>query len=348
MVDALRRHRWWAGRIAVLPIHIFLFAIAAFFIVRAVPGDPVLTLTGGELTPVQVQEARVSLGLNGSTTQQLKSYLGNVARLDLGKSLYSGRSVASEFGRRLPPTLELALMALAGTVIFSLVGAYLVLTRPQNIMSRILRFYARVAGAVPFFILAVAAIFIFFVTLRWAPAPIGRVADGMVLPARLTGFPLLDSVLRGRLDVTGSMLARLVLPVGALVLAQADILMKLLIRGLEDEMDTPQTRFRASCGVRKRTVVLSVYRRALPPFVIMAGTMFGYLIGGAVILESLFGLGALGQYAVSAVNSKDVVALQGFLLLAAAMSLVVFLLVDIINMLFDPRRRPGVRAEVTN
>jgi peptide/nickel transport system permease protein len=348
VVEVLRRHRWWAGRLAVLPLHLLLFAIVAFFMVRAIPGDPVLTLTGGELTPAKLQEARVSLGLNGSTGEQLKSYLGNVVRLDLGKSLYSGRAVTSEFGQRLPATLELALMALAGTVLFSLVGAYLVLTRPRNVISRLLRFYARIAGAVPFFILAVIGIYVFYVTLKWAPAPIGRVADGMVLPKRLTGFPLLDSILRGRFDVTGSMLARLILPVGTLVLAQADILMKLLIRGLEDEMDTPPTRFRASSGVKKRTVVLSVYRRALPPFVIMAGTMFGYLIGGAVILESLFGLGALGQYAVSAVNSKDIVALQGCLLLAAAMSLVVFLLVDIINMLLDPRRRPGVRAEVTN
>jgi peptide/nickel transport system permease protein len=336
------------GRLAVLPLHVFLFAIVAFFLVRAIPGDPVVTLTGGELTPVQLEEARASLGLNGSTGDQLQTYLGHIVKLDLGKSLYTGRGVVDEFRRRLPATLELAMLALACTIIFSLAAAYLVITRPRNIVSRVLRLYARAAGAVPFFVLAVALIFVFHVTLKWLPAPIGRVANGVEVPPPLTGFPLLDSILRLRFDVSVSMIARLVLPIGALVLTQANILMKLLIRGLEDEVDTPQTRFRASSGVPRRTVLLSVYRRALPPVVVMAGTMFGYLIGGVVILESLFGLGALGQYAVQAVNSKDIVALQGFLLLAAAMSLVVFLIVDLVNMLLDPRRRPGVRTEMAN
>ncbi|OLT11918.1 peptide ABC transporter [Pseudonocardia sp. CNS-139] len=348
MLGAVRRNRWWLGRLAVVPLHVLLFAVVAFFLVRAIPGDPVVTLTGGELTPAQLEEARASLGLNGSLGEQLLAFLGNLVQLDLGASLYTGRTVMEEFQQRVPATVELALLALGGTFVFAVVGAYAVVAWPRNPVSLLLRLYARTAGAIPFFVLAVAGIFLFHVTLEWAPAPTGRVSNGVDVPAALTGFPLLDSVLRGQFEATGSMAAHLVLPVATLVLAQADILMKLLIRGLEDEIDTPQTRFRVSTGVRRSTVLLSVYRRALPPVITLSGTMFGYLLGGAVITESLFGLGALGQYAVAAVNSKDVVALQGFLLLTAAMSLVVFLVVDLVNMLLDPRRRPGVRTEVSS
>ena len=85
-----------------------------------------------------------------------------------------------------------------------------------------------------------------------------------------------------------------------------------------------------------------MYRRALPATVTMMGTLFGYLLGGAVILESLFGFTGMGQYLVDAVNSKDFISLQASLLVVGALSLLVFLLVDLVNMFLDPRRKPGV------
>lgn len=346
--DLFRKHRWWITRIAILPLHLLVFAVVVFFLVRALPGDPVMSMTEGELTEGQYEKVEEALGLSGSTAEQLRTFLGNVVTLDLGESIYTGRSVTSEFRDRVPATMELALLGLTGTVTAAMVGAYVVVMRPRSIPARILRVYTRTAGAVPFFVLAVIGIYVFYARLRWAPAPIGRIDSSLSMPDRLTGFPLLDSVLRGKFDVTRDMAAHLVLPVGALVIAQADVLMKLLVSGLEEAVDAPQTRFRVASGANRRTVVLSVYRRALPAMVTMSGTMFGYLIGGAVVLESLFGLGALGRYAVEAVTSKDIVALQGFLLVAAAMALLVFMLVDLVNMFLDPRRRPGVRTEVAN
>jgi peptide/nickel transport system permease protein len=89
-------------------------------------------------------------------------------------------------------------------------------------------------------------------------------------------------------------------------------------------------------------VVLSMFRRAAPPAITLVGTMFGALLGGAIIIEDLFGFGGIGQYIVNAARSDDIVAIQGFLLIMAAAALVVFLLVDLVNMVVDPRRRPGV------
>jgi ABC-type dipeptide/oligopeptide/nickel transport system permease component len=121
--------------------------------------------------------------------------------------------------------------------------------------------------------------------------------------------------------------------------------LRLLVHQLEVAAVDPATRFRAASGASWLTVIISMFRRALPSAVTMLGAVFGYLLGGAVIMEDLFGLGGMGQFAIDSVNSDDVVAMRSFLMVVAALSLTVFLLVDITNMILDPRRRPGVRAE---
>jgi peptide/nickel transport system permease protein len=126
-----------------------------------------------------------------------------------------------------------------------------------------------------------------------------------------------------------------------MVLAQSAFLIKLLVGGLTAAIDEPATVFRVASGAGRGTVLRSVFRRSLPATVAMCGTIFGYMLGAAVIIEQLFGLGGMGQYAVDAVNSADIVALQGFLMGIAVLSLLVFLLVDIVTMVLDPRRRSG-------
>jgi peptide/nickel transport system permease protein len=92
-------------------------------------------------------------------------------------------------------------------------------------------------------------------------------------------------------------------------------------------------------------VLSSIARRALPSTIAMFGTIFGFMLGGAVIVEQLFAMPGMGEYAVQAVTRSDFVALQGFLLIVAAVSLIIFLFVDVVNMILDPRRRPGAVTE---
>ncbi|MBO3095245.1 ABC transporter permease [Cellulomonas dongxiuzhuiae] len=339
------RQRWWATRVAMLPAHLLVFVVLTFVLVRAMPGDPVLVLLGQNYTPQAYAALQADLGLAGSLPEQLVGYVVNLVQLDLGQSLMTGREVVAEFAQRLPGTLELAMCALAISALVSCLVAYVVVLHPRNPVSATVRAYARAAGAIPEYVLAVAGLIVFYAALGWAPAPVGRLDIQILPPPRVTGFPLLDAVLAGNVEAAGSIVSHLVLPVGVMVLAQSALLIKLWVAGLEDAIDDPVTRFRVASGASRAAVVLSVYRRAAPPVITMTGTLFGYLIGGAVVMEGLFGFNGMGQYAVDAVNSGDFIALQGFLLVVAAMSLVVFLVVDIVNMLLDPRRRPGVRVE---
>ncbi|GAA4680432.1 ABC transporter permease [Frondihabitans cladoniiphilus] len=332
-------NRWWIKRTALLPVHVFVFAIISFFIVLLIPGDPVKLVGGPQITAAQYATIQKALGLNGSVFSQLLTYLNNIVHLNFGVSAYSGKSVLSEFSVRLPATLELTLIAFVISIVFAVAASWFVLMRPRNVLSRILTAYSRTAGAIPQYLLAVAAIFIFFATLHWAPAPLGRMSPGLAAVPPITNLPLLDSILRGRFDATGSIVAHLTLPVLVLVASQADLLIKILVRALEEEVDRPSTWFRIASGVPRRIVFLSVFRRALPQLVVLLAAMFGFSLGGAVLLENLFSLGAMGQYAVDAINTKDIVALRGFLLFTATVSLIVFLIVDLVNMILDPRRR---------
>ncbi|WP_040800647.1 ABC transporter permease [Nocardia higoensis] len=341
-----RTQGWWVRRLAMLPVHLLLFAIVVFFVVRLIPGDPIATISGGQpMTPDQVAQARASLGLDGSLLEQLGRYLGNVATLDFGNSIVDSTPVLDEMGRRLPETLELAVLAMLISTALTLALGMFVVARPRNVVSREIAAYARAAGAIPDFCLGVAGVFVFYSLLHWAPAPIGRYSVVLNPPTHVTGMPLLDAVLSEDTIVLRSMVSHLWLPVAVLVIAYAPMLLKLFVRSAQQAADAQATKFRIAAGASRPMVMLSIGRRSLPPTVAMFGTIFGFMLGGAVIIERLFALPGMGEYAVQAVGRADFIALQGFLLTVAAVSLLVFFVVDVVNMMLDPRRRPGVRVE---
>ncbi len=156
---------------------------------------------------------------------------------------------------------------------------------------------------------------------------------------------MVDALIAGDPAAFASYAQHLVLPVVVMVVAHSPLLIKMLIVNLDQAIDDPATRFRVASGASRRTVLASIYRRALPSAVATLGMLFGLFLGGAVVLESLFGLGGLGQYAVDAVNASDVFALRSFLLVTAAMCLVIYLVTDIVTMLLDSRRRAGVAGK---
>ena len=345
MTGWLHGQRWWITRVLALPVHLLAFAVVAFFLVAAIPGDPVRALTGGQVTAANYAAIKHSLGLDQNIFSQLLRFLHQMVTFNFGTSIATGRSVSSEFATRLPATVELALLAIVGVIIVACACALLMITRPGNPLSRVLRVYARTAGALPDYCLAVGGIFLFYSVLRWAPAPDGLYSPALVPPSAVTGFPLLDAILGNDGPVFRSEIAHLALPVIVLIVANVPVVLRLLVHQLEVAAVDPATRFRAASGASWLTVIISMFRRALPSAVTMLGAVFGYLLGGAVIMEDLFGLGGMGQFAIDSVNSDDVVAMRSFLMVVAALSLTVFLLVDITNMILDPRRRPGVQLE---
>jgi peptide/nickel transport system permease protein len=340
-----RRQRWWILRVVALPFQLLVFALVAFLLVRLIPGDPVLTVTGNQATDEQYAQIQEQMGLSGTLWEQIVAYFGQLFRLDLGTSLLTQRPLVEEFGQRLPATIELAAIALIVSLVLVVVAAYFAVIRPVPVLSTVIRGYSRAAGAIPDFAVGVLGIFLFYATLHWSPAPLGRLSPMVSSPPAVTGLPFVDAVLSGDPEVVSSMAWHLALPIAVLVISHSAVVLKLLVGQMDEELHKPSTLFRISAGASKPVIAVSIFRRALPAAVTMSGTMFGYLIGGAVIVEALFAFGGMGQYLTEALAGADLTAMQGFLVVIAAVSLVVFLLVDICNMILDPRRRPGVQME---
>jgi peptide/nickel transport system permease protein len=338
-------NRWWVVRLGLLPVHLFLFVIVTFFLVRLVPGDPVYITAGYDIDDATYAKVQAALGLDGSLWQQFMTYLGRLGRLDFGNTLVSGQPVWDDIAARFPATLELALMGTITITITSLVASYLIVLHPSNPISAALRGYAKAAGSIPEFVLAVIFIWLFYATLHWAPAPLGRVNAGLALPDKVTGLPFLDALIGGNFAVVGSEAQHLVLPLLVMVIAGAALPTKMLSASLEKQLDSPPTRFRIASGAPRFVVLTSMYRRAIPSYVLVIGGAFGATLGGVVLLERLFGFAGMGQLAIDAVNSSDFVSMQAIMMLTAFVTLLVFLAVDIVNMLIDPRRRPGVAME---
>lgn len=335
-------NRWWIQRTLALPLHIAIFATLSFFLVRVVPGDPVaLSLeSSAGYTQADYDRAAETMGLGGSIWSQLATFWGRLLTGSLGTSLISGRDVVDDIAARLPSTLELVGVGLIGAALLSLALGVLLLTVQNPLLQRAVRGYSHSAGSVPPFALAVVGIFLFFVTLHWLPAPLGRLGSGIEL-ADVTGFPIIDSLVTGNFAALSAITVHYLLPVAVIVICYTPYIFSQLVVGLDDAADSPATLFRIASGARRSAVYLSIFRRAVSSSIVMFAGLLGGLIGGVVVLEQLFSLGGIGQYAVDAVNTSDFVALQGFLIVIASICLIIFLVVDIVNMMLDPRRRPG-------
>jgi ABC-type dipeptide/oligopeptide/nickel transport system permease component len=342
---SIRDRLWFVRPIVQTVVNFLVFVLVAFFLVKLIPGDPVVAATGGRLSGHALEEARASYGLTGPWWQQLGTYLAQLAHFDLGTSIASGRPVAEDLATRIPATLEFVVCGLVLACAFALVLSYFIVTHRSSRLAAVLSSYARSAGALPEYVIGIGLLFFFYAELHLAPAPSGRLDPILMAPPHVTGFPMLDSIIAGNTADLASYASHLVLPVIVLVLADSPILIKQLILGLDEAIDDPATKFRIASGASRRTVLASIYRRALPSAVATLGMLFGFLLGGAVVLESLFSLGGLGQYAVDAVNASDVFALRSFLVVVAGMCLVVYLLTDLVTMLLDSRRRSHVAGK---
>jgi ABC-type dipeptide/oligopeptide/nickel transport system permease component len=195
---------------------------------------------------------------------------------------------------------------------------------------------------VPDYLFAIAFILVFFATLGWAPAPTGQAdGDAPEIP-RPTGAYALDALIAGNWDAFANGLAHLILPVAALALHFCAPIYRVARAALEDALRGPYIDYSVMMGGSKRYVWRAVVENALPPVLTISGIIYGLLLGGAILVEQVFGWGGLGQYAVTAVLNNDYNAIQGFVLVAAIFSVLVYLAVDLAHAALDPRVRQSI------
>jgi len=320
------RHRHTVRYVRARLTHLLLVLLAvtflSFVVVDLLPGDAAVVVAGENATPEQVQEVRETLQLDRPLLVRYVDWLGGVLTGDLGSSFRTGQPVLEALGERIPVSLQLAvfaqLLALLIAVPLAVYSAY----RPGRLLDRTTMTLGFAGAAMPQFVLGMVLIVAF--------------AGGFssILPA--TGYTsFFDDPLAN--------LRSIILPCLTLMVAEAAVYRQLLRSDMISTLQEDFILMARSKGLRPRAVLL---RHALRPssfsLITLSGVNLGRLIGGTVIVETLFAIPGLGQLIVQAVFNRDYLILQGALLFVAVAYVVINMLIDLLYLVLDPRVRRDV------
>ncbi len=322
--------------LTVIPLFIGIIFVI-FVIIRLLPGNPAYRLAGAFTFEGTVENLTRRMGLDKPIWQQFLLYIRDVLRGDLGQSWFTNQPVLKDLVMRFPATLELITLSLLLALVIGITLGTLAAVRPKGTGSKISSGYGLMAGALADFWVGLMLVYIFFFRLHWVPAPMGRLNLMTTPPTRYTGSLLVDSLLDWNWVAFGDALSHLVLPVLALGLVFAAPIMKMMRSSLTEVLRSEFITYSRLLGLSNWTVARYAMRNALPPVVTIIGFLYGFLLGGAVLVETVFGWGGLGQYVTMAISNKDYAAIQGFVLFASVFSLIVYLVVDLVYMAIDPR-----------
>lgn len=330
-------------RLAVSLVQLVALALAVFFLIRMLPADPVARLVGQNPSPEAYASAKAAIGLDQPLSTQLGRYLGisdgasGILQGDLGRSWVSGGSVAKEIGEALPITIELVSIAFAIAFLISVPIGMSCAISPGGIVDRSAFGYSLFAGSQPEFWWGILFVYLFFFVLDIAPPPLGRLDPMINPPPFVTGFITVDSALAGRWDALSSALLHLMLPVLTKVFVLSGPIIKMVRQNMIRVLQSDFILYARAAGLPPTRVARYALRSALAPSIALFGALYGYILGGAVVIETIFSLGGIGQYAVRAILSFDYPAIQATILVITAISLFVYLLLDIVHAIVDPR-----------
>jgi len=303
--------------VLIVPVLLIVGTIT-FFLIHLTPGDPAAVMLGPEATPEQVARLQTDLGLDEPLLVQYPRWIGNVVQLDLGRSIFLNRPVFDAIQERAVPTLQLSVYALFIAIAIGIPAGILAVLHRDSLLDRALLVLALSGTAVADFFLGMLLILLFAVVLNWLPS--GGYVPLTVDPVGHMRAMLLPSLALG-ISIAG-LPARLI-RTAMLDVIQEDYIMVAVARGL-----SPWT-------VATRHVV----RNALIPALTVFGYTLGDLLGGAVVVETVFNLPGMGQLVVNSISRRDFPVIQGVVMVIAVAYLVANLLVDILYVAIDPRVR---------
>ncbi len=305
-------------RLAIAAATLVLASVVVFAVLEIVPGDPARLMLGMNASAGQVEQLRTQMGLNDPVMWRYLHWAGGLLRLDFGRSYTYSVPVIDLVRERVTVSLPLAVIALAlSTIIAVPVGVYSA-SRHGRMGDTLAMSVSQVGVAVPNFWFALLLVYLFAVWLRWVPAG---------------GFP-------GWSAGMWPALKALVLPAVALALPQAAILARVTRSALVEVLGEDYIRTARAKGMPWRAVLWRhALRNALIPVVTIMGLQFAFLLAGTIIIENVFYLPGLGRLVFQAITQRDLIVVEGVVMLLVATVIVVNLLVDLSYAVVDPRLR---------
>ncbi|WP_352653378.1 ABC transporter permease [Mesorhizobium sp. M0659] len=313
-----------------------------FVLSRVLAPSPAELMLGQRPSSEMIAKMNDELGLNRPLAVQYLGFIGNVLRGELGNSLLTGRPVLLEVRERLGATFELTTLAMVLVLLIGIPIGILSAVGQNSVIDNVVR-TASVAGvAIPSFILAMSLQLLFYGELGWLPLH-GRVDTSILLgnPIRpITGLFLIDAPLTGNWEGFTSALAHIALPLLTLTILLLATVTRITRNMMIEVLKEEYIRTAFAYGLPKSVIY---YRYALKatliPILTVIGLTYGYLLGGAVVVESVFDWPGLGSFVVSSIAQNDYPASLGATLFLAGTYLLVNLIVDLLYAVVDPRLR---------
>lgn len=320
----------------IIPILLGLLLLT-FVMLRLAPGDAAAAIAGDNATPEQIAAIRAELGLDEPLVVQFGSYVVRAAQGDFGVSAYSHRPVGLDIAQRLPATLELTFAALliaaiGGVAFGAMAGAW-----RNSSFDYAVRIISVLGLATASFWFAIMLQLVFSFDLEWLPLR-GRLPTGIAPVPDVTGFLLVDSLIAGRFDALGAMLAHIILPAVTIAFGGLATVARFTRSSVVEAMQSEYAAYETAVGYpRHRVLFPYALKNSLVTPVTQIGLLFGAFISNAVAVEAVFDWPGLGSYLVQAIFAADYPAVLAVTLVIGLVYGAVNILVDVMHGLLDPR-----------
>jgi peptide/nickel transport system permease protein len=297
-----------------------IVGIIVFALMHLIPGDAASMMLGRDATLEQKEALRERLNLNQPIPVQFVSWFGDALRLDFGESLFIGKPVTEALLERLQPTGLLTLYAMTLAIVISIPAGVIAAVRRDSLVDRLLMVLSISGVAIPSFFFGILLILLFAVVLGWLPS--GGYVDIETNPIEHFKYMLLPSVTLG--------------------FSAAGLMARLMRSTMLDVLSDDYVRTAYAKGLAERHVILwHAVRNALIPVLTLIGVSLAGMLGGAVVIETVFNIPGMGRLLIQSVTRRDFPLVQGAVLAVAAVQVLVMLLIDVLYVYVDPRVRYG-------
>lgn len=303
--------------ISLVPI-LFVVSLVIFMLTHLTPGDPATFILGKDATKEQIEALRAQLGLNLPIYEQYMQWLGNAFRGDLGTSYFMNSSVTEAIFSHLKPTIALLIWAEIVALIIAIPLGIAAAGKRGTFLDQTIMGFSLMGLAIPGFLLGLFLLLLFGVKLQWLP---------------VAGYQPLSSGLWNHLKF-------IIMPAISLGFIEAALIARMMRSSMLEVLNANYIKTARAKGVMERNVIYKhALRNAFLPVLTVIGHSLGFLVAGAVVIETIFNIPGIGQLVINSVERRDYAVIQGVVLLITTSYVFINLFIDVLYVFIDPRVR---------
>lgn len=338
--------RFTLRRLGTAAVQWVIAVTGVFILLRLLPANPALQFMGNgdAASPAAIAAEERILGLDSPLPDQIGTFLVRSLHGDFGTSWGTRLPVAQEIANALPVTIQLIVLAFLVSLLISIpvgVGAAI---KAGGRLDRGVRTYSLFAGSQPEFFWGLLFIYFGWFVLHIFPAPLGQISISATPPPPITHFILIDTLIAGDLETFANAASHYLLPVLTMAFALSGPFVKQVRENALAVSNSEFMLYARAIGLPQRRLWAYVLRNSLAPVLTLVGLFFAAALGGSAIIESVFSLPGVGVYTLQRTLGVDFPAVQGAVVLMTGFSLLVYVAMDILYAVIDPRVRYGQRA----